>query len=114
LSLSHRSSRLIDLATQAAWRGAKLTTDILSFARKRNSQAMLFNVNRVIMGIQQLKSETVGSTARLDFHLSPHLWMAAADPLCLEVTLLNLAANAHDAIPGGGNLSIGTQNISVA
>jgi two-component system NtrC family sensor kinase len=109
-----RSSRLIDLATQAAWRGAKLTENMLAFARKRNVEAMPFNVNRVITGIQHLLSETVGSTTRLDFQLSPELWMAAGDPLRLEVALLNLAANSRDAMPEGGDLSIGTQNLSIS
>ncbi|HET8997466.1 MAG TPA: ATP-binding protein [Acetobacteraceae bacterium] len=109
-----RLKRLLNVATQAAQRGAKLTSHLLAFSRKQDLVLRPVDVNAVITGMDDLLSRTLGKLVRLDFDLSDELWPATGDPVQLEVGLLNLAINARDAMPEGGTLAFRTRNVHVA
>ena len=109
-----RLKRLLTVAEQAAQRGAKLTAHLLAFSRKQDLELRPVDMNAAITGMSDLLSRTLGKLIQLQFDLHESLWPATADPVQLEVALLNLAINARDAMPEGGTLSFRSRNVHVA
>jgi signal transduction histidine kinase len=97
-------------ALQAAQRGAKLTAQLLAFARKQHMQAEPTDLNALVSGMGDLLVRTIGSTVRIETSLQHGLWPAMVDASQVELIILNLALNARDAMPEGGLLRIATKN----
>ncbi len=108
-----RALKLLGTAVQAAERGAKLTAQMLAFSRKQDLTMRPVDVNEVIRRMEELLERTLGPAIHVILALDPTLWPAIADPVQLEVVLLNLAVNARDAMPSGGELRLSTRNISI-
>jgi CheY-like chemotaxis protein len=108
-----RASRLVQNAARAADRGAKLTSQLLAFARKQRLQVQPIDVEKLVRSMAMLLRGTLGGTIEIDVSHSPDLWPALADPTQLELIVLNLAINARDAMPDGGRLTIATANVTV-
>ncbi len=106
--------RLARSATRAGERGAKLTQQLLAFARKQHLRPEPVDINAAVAGMGDLLRRTIGGTIRLKTELQPELWPALADPNQIELVILNLAINARDAMPSGGVLTIGTANLPAA
>jgi signal transduction histidine kinase/ActR/RegA family two-component response regulator len=108
-----RSVRLLQTATEAAQRAARLTAQMLAFSRKHEVVVQSVDVNRVIRGMDDLLCRTLGPSIRLHYDLADDLWPALADPAQLELALLNLAVNARDAMPDGGVLTFRSNVVTV-
>ncbi len=100
-------------ALSAALRGADLTRRLLAFARRQPLQPARIDVNELIGGIVRLLARTLGEEIQITLDLNPDLWPVVVDPAQLESSLTNLATNARDAMPGGGQLIIVTGNRSL-
>ena len=109
-----RILRLLTTATHAAERGAALTAQMLAFARRREVATKPVDTNALIQGMQELLHRMIGPLVRISLDLEADLWPALADPAQLEMALLNLAVNARDAMPLGGDLIVQTRRISGA
>ena len=109
-----RNIRLLTAATEAARRGAKLTAQMLAFSRKQEIAIQPVDVNTVIRTMDEILLRTLGPGTQLHYDLAADLWPALADVTQLELTLLNLAVNARDAMPDGGQLSFRTCNSTAA
>jgi PAS domain S-box-containing protein len=97
------------LEIQKAGRSAaSLTRDLLAFSRKQVLQALVLDMNDVVVGAENLLRRLLGADIDLSIDLAPSLPAVTADPSQLEQVLLNLAVNARDAMPGGGQLRIAT------
>ncbi|HYF21241.1 MAG TPA: PAS domain S-box protein, partial [Ramlibacter sp.] len=105
--------RLVDSALAAAERGAKLSTQLLAFARRQPLQPSTFDANRRVQDMGDLLRRSLGELVELETVLAGGLWPALADPHQLENVLLNLAINARDAMPEGGKLTIETANVEL-
>jgi PAS domain S-box-containing protein len=92
----------------AAGRGALLTRQLLSFARREVVQARALDLNIAIRRMEHILRRTIGEQIELVINLAPNLPMIVADPGQIEQIVLNLAINARDAMPTGGILSIET------
>jgi PAS domain S-box-containing protein len=92
----------------AAERGALLTHQLLSFARREVVQARALSLNNAITRMEQILRRTIGEQVELIINLAASLPMILADPGQIEQIVLNLAINARDAMPTGGRLSIDT------
>src|SRR5690348_7955311 len=101
----------LDGATQAAQRGAKLTTQLLAFSRTQTLQIEPIDLNSIVTRMGDLLFRTIGAMVRIETVLEKNLWPATADPSQIESVILNLAVNARDAMPNGGRLTISTANV---
>ncbi len=101
-----RIARLLDGATQGAERGAALTRRLLAFARRQELRPEAIDLARLMAGMDELLHRTVGPLCRIVTEIPPGLPQARADVNQVELALLNLAVNARDAMPLGGDLRI--------
>lgn len=98
-------------ATGAADMGAALTKRLLTFARRRRLTPQIVDVNELVLGLTELLKRSLGEPITLTTILAGKLWRTRADPSELENAILNLAINARDAMPMGGQLLIETRNM---
>jgi signal transduction histidine kinase len=103
--------RYLEGATQAAQRGAKITSQLLAFSRTQRLQTEPIDLNSIVTRMGDLVFRTIGATVRIETVLENNLWQAIADPSQIESVILNLAVNARDAMPNGGRLIISTANV---
>jgi len=106
------TARFVQSARRSAERGAKLTEQLLAFARKQHLQPRAVDPNRIVAGMGELLVRTIGGTVQLRTALDPQLWPALLDPTQVELMILNLAINARDAMPEGGVLTIASANVA--
>ena len=107
-----RSARLIAGAQAAAERGAKLTGQLLAFARKQRIAVEPTDVNRLIQGMVPLLRSTIGGNIGIAVKTDPVVSAALADPTQLELAVLNLAINARDAMLNKGTITIETAEVA--
>ncbi len=97
-----------EMVMAAAERGAALTRSLLAFARRQALEPKSIDVNRHILEMENLLRRTFGEHIDLRLALGPDVALALVDPGQLENAILNLAINARDAMPSGGQLTIET------
>ena len=105
--------RYINAAQGASRRAAALTHRLLAFSRRQTLAPKPTQVNRLVTGMEELISRTVGPAVSVITDLSTDLWSVLIDPHQLENALLNLCINARDAMPRGGTLTISSRNRSI-
>jgi len=93
-----------------AKRGSRLTHQLLSFVRKQDIQTQVMDLNAAVTDIQKMLRRLIGEDIELILSLSAGLGFIRADPGHIEQVLMNLAVNARDAMPEGGQLTIRTEN----
>ena len=101
-----RERRLIDGAIQSAERARTLVQRLLAFARRQPLQATAIDLGGLVRNLAGLLTSTCGPRIGLAIDIDEHLPSAHADANQIEMALLNLAVNARDAMPGGGQLTI--------
>jgi signal transduction histidine kinase/FixJ family two-component response regulator len=101
-----RLQRAVNMAQRAADRGARLTEQLLAFARRQVLRPQIIELNEIIGEYQGLLRRAVGEAVELRTELSRELCYCHIDPVHLETAILNLAINARDAMPAGGILVI--------
>jgi PAS domain S-box-containing protein len=99
------------LISDAADRGARLTSSLLAFARKQPLQPTEIDVNELIGEVIQLLSLTFGRHIKIATKLSGDAWPALVDRAQLSSALVDLAINARDAMEGSGTLTLATSNM---
>ena len=108
-----RVRRWAEVGLRAAERGARLTGQLLAFSRTQKLEAKPLLPSAVISGMRELLDGTLGPAIRLRFDLRADGVGALADEVQLEMAILNLAINARDAMPEGGDLIIATRPVRV-
>jgi two-component system cell cycle sensor histidine kinase/response regulator CckA len=108
LDLSHPSHAPVSRAIDATMRGASLTRQLLSFGDKRRATAGPVELDAVVAGAKDLIGRLVGDHIRLTVETHAPGLTVIADPGDIEQILMNLATNARDAMPSGGELTVRT------
>ncbi|TWT14119.1 ATP-binding protein [Reyranella sp. CPCC 100927] len=104
---------LLAVAAQAAERGADLTSQLLSFARRQALAPHAVDINALLGKVHALLTRSVGRHIETNFAPDPTLRPALIDSTQLETAVLNLVVNARDAMPDGGSITLSTSNGSV-
>ena len=95
----------------AGRRAAALTAQLLAFSRKRVLLPTTFDIDDVMSSMEPMLRRLLGTDIALDVSFTPEPKWITADRGQIEQVLLNLAANARDAMPNGGTLTVGTEVI---
>ena len=95
----------------SALSGAELTRRLLAFARMQPLQPQFIDLNTFLPGQVALLNRTLGDSIQVTATLAPNIGLIHADPSQIGNALLNLAINARDAMPDGGNLAITAANV---
>jgi PAS domain S-box-containing protein len=103
--------RHLESAREGAVRASTLTQRLLAFSRQSPLSPRVLNVNELVASMSELLRRTLGEPIGLETVLAGGLWPAHVDPNQLESAVVNLAVNARDAMPDGGNLTIETANV---
>jgi len=106
---AHRS---IKGALEGASRGAALTQKLLAFGRRQPLTSHRLDANGLIERMTELLQRAIGEEIKINLKLGGGVWPIEVDPNQLENALLNLAVNARDAMPKGGQLTIETRNVN--
>jgi signal transduction histidine kinase len=110
-SLSSRNRRLSVMAMKAAQRGAQLTQQLLTFARRQVLRPEVLNPNEIIANLETFVSPATGEQVEVVTQLSPVLWPVRLDRTQFETALVNLVLNARDAMDGAGRIVIASRNV---
>jgi PAS domain S-box-containing protein len=103
------AQRLLNIR-EAGERGAKLTSQLLSFSRRQRLEPVALNLNDTIGGMRELLGRALGGSVWVETQLAEDLWNALVDPTQTEMIILNLAINGRDAMAQGGQLRLSTWN----
>ena len=96
---------------KSSWRARNLVAQLLAYSRKQVLELKAFNINDVVNQNLPMLERIIGEDIELKTYLQPDAGVVRADLHQLEQVLLNLVANARDALPTGGSLSIETSNV---
>ncbi|MEA2781980.1 MAG: hypothetical protein QOK29_3524 [Rhodospirillaceae bacterium] len=99
-----------EAALSAVQRGAELTHRLLAFSRQQPLAPQVTDVNALISDVMETLPRLLGEAIEVRFVPGVDLWCTTVDPGQLQTALINLAANARDAMPNGGLLNIETAN----
>lgn len=102
--------RYVTAAQGATRRAAALTHRLLAFSRRQTLDPKPTDVNRLVVGMEDLIRRTAGPGVTVEVVGAAGLWPTLVDPNQLENALLNLCINARDAMPDGGRITIETAN----
>ncbi len=109
-SLSPRMREHLHDIQEASLSAAALTRQLLAFARRQIAEPRVIDLNGSVSNVQKLLARLLGEDIQLQLELDPDLWRVRVDPSHAEQMLINLAVNARDAMPSGGQLTLRTEN----
>ncbi len=98
---------------KAAERAANITRQLLLYSRKVECSPLPMDVNEHIVTVCRLLECTIPRMISINLHLQGDLHRIEADPMQFEQVIMNLAVNARDAMPDGGELNIETKNVQI-
>ncbi len=103
--------RWVSIAISAAQRGAALTQQLLAYARKQFMAPDTMDIPAALGAMTELIRSSLGSRITLGAEFPPDTWPALADPAHVHLAVLNLLANAREAMPHGGRVALATANL---
>lgn len=106
LPKNHPALRKVEMMRKAGESAADLTRQLLAFGRKQVLQPKIIEPQQIVRDVEQMLRHVIGENINLAVRLDPSAGCVNADPGQIEQVLVNLAANARDAMPNGGQLTI--------
>ncbi len=95
-------------------RAAGLVRQLLAFSRRQTLRPEVLRLGDVLNDLQVLLSRLLGSGVELAVEINRDLWLVKADLNQFEQVVINLAVNARDAMPEGGSLTVGADNLTLS
>ncbi len=114
LPAGDRGRRYAEGALRAASRGARLTEHLLAFSRRQEIRPQIVSINDLLRENLMLCQKTVGEGVAIALALQDEVWPCRIDPAQFGAAILNLAANARDAMNRSGRLIFRTENVTTA
>ena len=108
-----RVVRAADAVEAAVVRGASLTRQLLTFSRRQTLTPKVLDVGEQIAAFKSMVAAAMGGLTILST-VPPGIWPVSVDPNELELSLLNVAINARDAMPKGGTFTITAENMTLS
>ncbi|WP_407175127.1 ATP-binding protein [Bradyrhizobium sp. STM 3562] len=108
-----KMQRAVAAIESATKRGAALTGQLLTFARRQSVNPEPVNLAERIEAVREVLDTGVGSAVRLVFDMTPDIWPVTVDIAEFETALVNLVINARDAMPVGGTITIFAHNETI-
>lgn len=112
--LDERSRQRVRTAIGAVDRGAKLSSQLLAFARRQPLQPRSINLERVVQNMEDLLRRAVGENIEISTVITHDLWNTMLDPNQVENLIINTAINSRDAMPNGGRLTLQIDNVQLS
>ncbi len=109
----HRLHRNVQEVLSASRRAADLTRQLLAFGRKQMQTLQVLDLNGVMRDISRMLPRLIGEDVQLVISPQAELGRVKLDPVQIEQVIMNLAANARDAMPQGGKLTMTTRNVDL-
>jgi len=106
----HPGQKRVEEIEKAADRAAALTRQLLAFSRKQVLETKVLNLNEIVVDVENMLRRLIGEDIRMVTRTASDLGRVRADRGQVEQVLINLAVNARDAMPEGGELAIETSN----
>ena len=107
------TKKCVDQIQKAAGRAVAMTRQLLAFSRMQVLQPRVIDLNAVVSDLGKMLPRLIGENIEYSFAAEPNIAPVKADPGQIEQVILNLAANARDAMPRGGQLDVSTANVSI-
>jgi PAS domain S-box-containing protein len=105
--------RAISAIETASKRGAALTNQLLTFARRQSVNPQAVDLAERIAAVREVLETGVGSAVILAFDIAENVWPVTVDISEFETALVNLVINARDAMPAGGTIRISARNVTL-
>jgi signal transduction histidine kinase/CheY-like chemotaxis protein len=105
-----RRTEVIEAMQKSAARGARLTHQLLAFARRQDLQPQAIDLKSYFEEISELLDRSLRGDVEVVTDIADEVWPIYADPGELQLVILNLAVNARDAMPHGGTVTITISN----
>ncbi len=113
-SIEARERERVETIFKQAQRGSTLTSQVLDFSRRSVMEKHALNLVPFLQDLEKLLSRTIPEAVKLSFDFSGHdSFIVNADPTRMQQVFLNLALNARDAMPKGGELHIKLDRVDV-
>ncbi|KJZ66745.1 histidine kinase [Pseudomonas fluorescens] len=105
--------RRVSASIAAVERGAKLSSQLLAFARRQPLSPAVCDLRQVFDGVGELLQRALGETIQINVTAAEALWYIYVDRNQLENAILNLAINARDAMKGEGTIDLSAENVAL-
>jgi PAS domain S-box-containing protein len=107
------TQRWLSLIRENAERGADLIKQVLTFARGLEGERIPVQIRHIVKDLVGVLKETLPKSISIKYDLGSATWLIAADPTQIHQVLMNVCLNARDAMPEGGSLRIGVENVRI-
>jgi len=104
----------VEKIEDAADRATRLIKQLVAFARRETAGPVPLDLSLLVNDVSRLLGQVLGDHVQLVIRPRAELWPVLADPAQFEQAIINIAVNARDAMPSGGQVAIDTANIDTA
>lgn len=112
-AIDPESHRWLSLIGENAERGADLIKQVLTFARGLEGDRIPVQIKHIVKDLVNVLHETLPKSITLKSNVGTSPWLIAADPTQIHQVLMNVCLNARDAMPHGGMIRIGVENVNI-